>query len=353
MMKSKASKSQDGPHKESHQHSSPHTVLWQLIMGFRTTQLIAVAARLNLPEHMKDGSQTLAYLSTQTKIDPRRLYRLIRALIGIGIIEANADNMFTVSSLGHLLCDNRPDSLRNLAILYGEEWLWKAYAQLDYSLDTGKSAFEHVHNKSLYDYLKKNKPARESFNNAMSAYSNHEAESIKEAYDFSEAHTIVDVGGGQGILISSILKAYNHLSGVVFDLPDAVNEVTREKHASDGDLKITHVSGDFFQAVAGGGDRYLLKSVLHNWDDPSCITILKNCRKAMNDRARLLIIERVIPKGNETSEATLFDINMLVMTGGQERSVVEYTDLLKISGFILSRTIPTQSPLTILECSPA
>ncbi len=327
-------------------YASPGELLRELIMGFRATQIIATAAKLDLAAHLKNGPQSATQLATATKTNEARLYRLLRALTSLGILEANDDSTFGLAAVGNALRDDVPGSLRNIAIVYGEAWLWDAYAQLSYSIENAIPAFNHAHGLGLYDFLKQNPPAAEKFNKAMTTFSDHEAEAVKKAYSFSTAKTIVDVGGGQGLFVLSLLKTHQHLSGVVFDLPLVINS-TNNVAVND---RMNYVSGDFFQEVYSGGDVYILKSVLHNWDDQSCATILQNCHKAMQPAGRLLIIERVLPIGNEKSEATLFDINMLVMTEGQERTEAAYKRLLEASGFILHQIIGTESAVSILEC---
>lgn len=331
------------------QQSIQRKVLMDYIMGFRATQIISVAARLNLAEHLEEGAKTAVQLSQLTHTHTQALYRLLRALANIGIVEAQ-EGSFSLTPTGHLLSENTPGSLRNVAILYGEEWLWKAYAQLLYSVEQGKQAFEFVHGQTMYSYLEQHAPASVAFNNAMSDFSHTESEAISNAYNFSSVHTIVDIGGGHGALVSSLLKTNPQLSAIVFDLPEVVNNMTANSTAKQ-DLPISYVPGDFFREVPAGGDVYLLKSVLHNWDEKNCISILQNCRQAMSTDARLLIIERIIPDENEKSEAKLFDINMLVMTGGQERTVEEYKKMLKKAVFNLLNVVPTSSPVSILECS--
>lgn len=331
--------------------SMQQKVLMDYIMGFRATQILAVAAKLNIAGHLKEGAKTAAQLSHLTHSHSQAMCRLLRALADMGIVQANQDGTVSLTSAGQLLCENTPGSLRNVAILYGEEWLWKAYAQLFYSVEQGKQAFEFAHGQTLYAYLQQNPPAADVFNRAMSDFSHTESEAIMKAYNFSGAHTLVDIGGGQGALVSFILKVNPHLSAMVFDLPEVVNAIERTSATAEEGLPVSYVPGDFFREIPAGGDVYLLKSVLHNWDDESCISILQNCLKAMTIHTRLLIIERLIPAGNEKSEANLFDINMQVMTGGQERTAEEYRKLLEATGFKLLQVLFTPSPVSILECA--
>jgi hypothetical protein len=326
--------------------------LRDLIMGFRNTQLIAVAARLKLADHLKQGPKTAERLSILTQTESGSLYRLLRTLASVGIFKENEDSTFSITSTAELLCEEKSGSLRPLAILYGEEWLSRAYSNLGYSVETGKPAFDYIHGKSLYEYLEQDRLAADKFNCAMSAYSAAEAEAIELAYDFSGAKIVVDVGGGHGALLTSLLKANHYLTGIVFDLPKVIDSVNANSILSTKELNISYVGGNFFKEVPEGGDIYIMKSVLHNWDDDQCRSILTNCRKAMRDNSTLLVVERVIPSRNEQSEATLFDINMLVVTGGRERSKQEYDKLFDAAGFSLNRVIPTRSSVSIIEGMP-
>jgi hypothetical protein len=323
--------------------------LRQLIMGFRISQLIYVAAKLNLADHLQQGPQPVHLLAQAAGAEPRSLYRLLRALAGAGLFTEIADGTFALTPLAQPLQTNVAGSLRSLALLYGEEWLWQAYGQMLYSVETGRPAFEHVHGQPFYDYLDEHPAAAASFNEAMSGYSAQEAAAILAAYDFSDITTVVDIGGGHGALVAALLQAHSHLSGVVFELASVVAGAQQLLVEAGLAERAVGVAGDFFTAVPGGGDLYLLKSVLHNWDDADAVRILRTCRQAMADQARLLVIERVLPPGNTPAEAKLFDINMLVVVGGQERTERDYRLLFQAAGFNLTQIIPTQSPLSLIE----
>jgi hypothetical protein len=244
--------------------------------------------------------------------------------------------------------DETSGSLRSIAILYGEQWLWHAYGELLHSVETGLQGFQHVHGKTLYEFLQQNHEAASIFNKAMTAFSGTESDAIIKAYDFSLQNMVVDVGGGEGFLLSALVKAYPNLSGVVLDLP----VVDRPESSDQSDPRINYVYGDFFKEIPMGGDIYILKSILHNWNDESCINILRNCRKVMTDDATLLVIERVVPEGNGKSDSKLFDINMLIMTEGRERKENEYRNLFNAAGFMLTRVVSTHSSLSIIEGRP-
>jgi hypothetical protein len=222
-----------------------------------------------------------------------------------------------------------------------------------YSIKTGKPAFDRVHGAALYDFLASHPREAAVFYAAMRGFSTTETAAILTAYDFPDDACLVDVGGGEGTLLAALLKAYPQATGLVLDLAAAAQEAQHVLTRNSLQDRARFVSGDFFKAIPKGGDVYVLKSVIHNWPDDEAVVILGNCRAAMAPGARLLVIERVIPEGSGPSEAKLFDINMLVAVGGQERSEAEYRKLLEIAGFDLMRVIATASPLSLVEAKPA
>ncbi len=328
---------------------SSGTVLRQMIMGFRITQLIHVAATLGIADLLKQGPQSVERLAQSVGADAHALHRLLRALASIGIFAETTEGQFGLTPLAALLQEDTPGSLRGLAILYGEKWLWDVYGTLLYSVKTGRTGFPRIHGQTFFEYLGQHPESARSFNQAMSSYSGQEATAVLEAYDFSGMTKLVDVGGGHGGLLAAILKRYPAMSGVLFDLKPVLDGAPEELTQAGVMSRCDLVAGDFFVAVPQGGDAYLLKSVLHNWDDTQCVRILQNCRKVMQPGGRLLVVERVLPLGNEPSEAKLFDINMLVVLGGSERTEFEYASIFAQAGFKLTRVIATRSPLSIVE----
>jgi SAM-dependent methyltransferase len=328
------------------------TRLRDMIMGFRVTQLLYVAASLHLADHLADTPQAAAALARTVGADESALRRVLRALVGLGIL-IETDGTFGLTALGQLLRRDRPDSLHGLAVLYGDDWLWRAYGQMRHSALTGHTAFAHVHGAPFYDYLDQNGGAASQFQDAMATYSRLEAAAIAEAYDFPANATVVDVGGGQGTLLTALLSAHPSLSGVLFDQPSVIAGAEHVFAAAGVAGRATWVGGDFFSSVLPEGDVYVLKSVVHNWDDEAAVRLLQSCRRAMRPDARLLVAERVVPSDNSPSEAKLFDINMLVIVGGQERTEAEYRTVLERSGFALARVIATTSPLSLIEAHPS
>jgi SAM-dependent methyltransferase len=208
-----------------------------------------------------------------------------------------------------------------------------------------------VHEQGFYEFLNQHAEAAAVFQAAMDDFSNNESAAILRAYSFNETNSVVDVGSGRGALLAAIMEAHPELKGVAFDMPSAETECTRRFASAGLSGRAAFVGGDFFRSLPQGHDLYLLKSVLHNWDDDAGARILEVCRQAMSPTSRLLIIERVISADQQSAEAKLFDINMLVTVGGRERTEQEYRTLLARASLVLRRSFPTSSPLAILEAA--
>jgi len=334
------------------QIDDPHGRLRQLVMGFRASQLIYVAAKLGLADQLANGPRDTATLAAAVGAAPQPLYRLLRALASIGLLNETEDRMFALTPLGQPLRRDAAKSLKSTALLYGDTAFWSAYGQMLHSVLTGETAFEHAHGKAMYAYLAEDAAAASLFHEAMSGFSEHEIAAILDASDFSADATIVDVGGGQGALVAALLAAHSRLRGIILDqedLADSARDLLARAGLTD---RARFIGGDFFQAVPREGSAYLLKSVIHNWDDAAAQRILQVCRQAMPRSARLIVMERVIPAADTPSEAKLFDINMLVTVGGQERTRDEHRMLLRAAGFALKRVTPTKSQLSLIEAVP-
>jgi SAM-dependent methyltransferase len=272
----------------------------------------------------------------------------MRALTGIGIF-TETDGSFALTAIGQLLRRDVAGSLNGVAALYGEEWLWSVYGRTLHSVQTGEPAFAGVHGMSFYEFLDTHPGPATQFQSAMGAFSRLEAAAIAEACDFAGSSTVVDVGGGNGTLLAVLLAAYPSLHGVLFDQPRVVSDAERVFAESGVSARARWVGGDFFSGLPSHGDVYLLKSVLHNWTDADARRILACCHRAMAPGARLLVAERIVRTDAGPSEAKLFDINMLVVVGGRERTEAEYRRLLEVSGFTVRRVIGTKSPVSVIE----
>lgn len=325
--------------------------LQQMIMGFRTTLLLHVAATLGIADQLESGPRSVAELAASCGCRAEELYRILRALSSLGIVRELADRRFELAALGEHLRTHAEGSLRAMAALYGERWIWNAYGNLLHSVRTGEPAFDAVHGQRFFDYLQEDANAARSFNAAMSSYSAQELSAVCAAYDFSRFQTIADIGGGHGRLLAAMLRANPNARGVLFDLSEVCADAQQTlNHAGVAD-RVTVVGGDFFSEIPRGAQLYVMKSIIHDWHDDAALHILANCRAAMTSDARLLLIERLVGEPNEPDEAKLFDINMLAMLGGRERTAGEYRALLESAGLRLIRTLATASPQALIEAS--
>jgi hypothetical protein len=277
---------------------------------------------------------------------------VLRALASQGIFAEIEHGRFELTPLAIPLQTGVPGSMRAWAILTGEEWHWKPWGEILYCVRTGKPAFDHVFNMGTFEYFARNPEAGAVFNEAMTNLLAARLDPVVSAYDFSGMAKIVDVGGGQGSLLTSILKAHPQMRGVLFDLPDVIEDARSlvDEEGISGRCEL--VSGDFFQSVPVGGEAYILKHIIHDWDNDDAIAILKNCRRAMASSSRLLIVESVIPPGDDPHQGKLGDILMMVVEGGLERTAAEFSQLFNASGFKLTRVISTDSPLSVVEGTP-
>lgn len=300
------------------------------------------------------GAHTLGSeeLASAAKVDPRALYRLLRTLSTADVVSESGDHRFTLGPLGEALRRDAPGSMRAWAIFSGEPFYLQAWEQIVHSIQTGRPAWEHVHKMPIFEYIGKHPDAAQIFDQAMTSLSAGEAPAIIDAYDFSGARKLADIGGGQGVLLRTILKSHPAMAGVLFDRQDAVEGVPA-RLAEDGlTERCEVVAGDFFQSVPAGADVYLLKYVIHDWDDERSRSILTNCRRAMTNDAKLLLVETIVPLPGESHFAKLQDLEMMVVAGSQERTVDEYSRLLEQAGFRLARVVPTSEPASVLEAVP-
>ena len=339
---------QHGPDAEP----SARDALRERITGFRVTQMIHVAARLGLAERLARGPRPVDDLAAAVGAEPRALHRLLRALASLGIFTETAAGEFALTPQAELLRADAEGSLRDIALLYGEAWVWQVYGNLMHSVRTGAPAFVRTHRQPLYGYLHEHPRAAAQFNAVMTAFSNQESAAILAAYDFTRAETIVDIGGGHGALLAAVLRAHPHLAGILFDLPSVIAGARDLLNQAGLAVRAQCRAGDFFDEAPAGADLYMMKSVLHNWQDVDAQRILATCRAAMKASSRLLVIERVVPEGNAPAEAKLFDINMLVMAGGRERTEAEYRVLLAQSGLNFERAVALRAPLSIIVAMP-
>lgn len=329
----------------------PATKMRGIIVGERIAMMVAVAAELGVADLLRDGPKGVEELASATKTHGPSLYRILRALASHEIFSEDDDGRFRLTPTAELLRSDVPGSVRESARSLTRELSRGASANMLNTVRTGKSAVEHAFGMSLFEYLAKHPAQEEAFNRQMAEGSRRIASQVVTAYDFSRTVKVVDIAGGQGILLSHILKAHPHPTAVLFELPSVVEEAKRTLDpAVLARAELT--SGDFFKSVPQGGDVYILKDILHDWDDDRAVVILKNIRRAMSGSAKLLVIEGVVPKGNSPSLAKMMDVTMLMFTGGRERTETEHRNLLRAGGFRLNRLIPVRNGPFILEAVP-
>jgi hypothetical protein len=325
----------------------PELVLMKLLGGFAISQSLHVAARLNLADLLAEGARTVDELARETGTQAGPLYRVMRLLAGAGVFRQEVNRSFSLGPVGQVLRTEGPGSMHAMALHLCEAPSWRAWGDLLHTVKTGETAFAHANGAEVFPYYAAHPESAEPFNRAMTEMSAAVAEAVVRAYDFSGFERIVDVGGGHGHLLAAIMRENPSARGIVFDQPEVVEGARGAVAELAGRLEA--VGGDFFAAVPAGGDAYLLKHIIHDWDEERALTILRNIRAAMKPEARLLLVEWVVPEGDEPSMAKLGDVHMMVMTGGQERTAEEYGQLFERAGFRLTRIVETESQMAVIE----
>jgi hypothetical protein len=333
---------------------SPETVetLFQMIMGFRITQMIYVVARLSIADLLKAGPQDVEALAQTTHTNGPSLYRLLRALAGLGIFAEDEQGRFTLTPLAELLQSGVPGSMRSRALHFGGQPEWQSWGELLYSITTGETAFRHVHGMDPWEYRAKNPELDANFNDFMYQQTATQTAAVIAAYDFSAIGTVVDVGGGYGALIAAILQENPQMRGILCDAPHVVRGAPPTLEAAGVSDRCELVPCNFFDSVPQGGDAYILKSIIHDWDEDSARAILTNCRRVIPQHGRLILVEHVIQPGNDPQMGKLVDLQMLVALGGRERTEAEFRALLGEAGFALTNIVPTQAHISVIEAVP-
>jgi hypothetical protein len=329
--------------------STPGEDLRHLFLGFRISQAIHAMAELSIADLMADGPKSAEMLASEAGAHAPSLRRVLRLLASEGVFTEKSDGQFALTPMAESLRRDTPGSLRTLVRFIGSETSWRSWGNLLHSVRTGKPSFDDVHGVDFFEYFRRHPDEWQLFDDLMTHYTEQVTHSLASAYDFSAFASVIDVGGGRGTLAIGLATAYPHLRLTVFDQPHVA--LAAQQAIEDAELagRCQAVGGDFFTAVPEGGDAYILKWILHDWDDERCVAILSSCRQAMPPNGRLLVIELLIPPGNEPSFAKSQDVNMLVNLGGLERTEAEYRALYAAAGFQLTRTIPAGDELHIIE----
>jgi hypothetical protein len=339
----------------SPENSSTATPMQLLGMthGLIIHQALYAAAKLGVADLLKDGPQTSSNLARNLKVNESALYRILRLLASQSVFEEKSPRTFTNTELSRFLCTGVPGSVRSILIYRGSKFFFGPFAEILYSIETGLAARAKVYGMEAFEYLKTDPETARIFDDAMTSVSELVGPAVAAAYDFGQWESLMDVGGGNGMLLASILKAHVGLRGVLADLPQTL-ERAAQRGFLGGELasRSTMQPCDFFREVPFGGRAYLMKHVIHDWDDERAQHILVNCRRAVPADGVLLLVEWVLPEGNAPSVSKFADVVMMLMTGGKERTVEEYRHLLGRADFRLNQVIPIFSDLNIIEALP-
>lgn len=312
--------------------TAPVDPLRQLIDGYQTTQAIHVAAVLGIPDLLAGRPRTSEDLAHATGSDERSLYRLLRALASIGILHEDDGRRFASTPLAERLRRDAPDTVYGWAAFVGRPPNWQAWGDLLHSIRTGENAFGHVHGTDVWTHRAGDPSESAAFDRAMTDLTRGLNQALLDAYDFGRFSTVVDVGGGRGALLAAVLAAYPHMRGVLLDQPHVVEGASADLDRGIAG-RVQVVGGSFFERVPEGGDAYLLRAIIHDWEDTDALRILQACRSAAAPGAAVLVIERDLGAANGTPGAKFADLNMLVAPGGCERTTEEYAALMAAAGF--------------------
>jgi len=318
-----------------------------MVTGFRLAAALSVAAELGISDRLVDGPRSADELAAALEVDAETLQRLLRALSSVGIY-AEADGGYANTALGEWLRTGVPGSLRPLARLTQDSAIWAAWGNLLHSVRTGENAFRALHGMDVWEHRVAHPEYNEVFNDNMAALSSVVAGAVADSYDFSGLSTVVDVGGGLGVLLAAVLARNPELSGIVFDQDHVVGRTAPAGSLPSVAERWSFATGNFFEAVPAG-DAYLLKSILHDWPDEECVTILRVCRESLAPGGVVLVVEGLLGLPGLEAEAAFSDLNMLVLPGGRERTEAQYGLLFEAAGLKMTRVIHTASRMSILE----
>ena len=329
-----------------------HVGILQIMNGGHVAGAVACLAQLGIPDLVDGAPKSAEDLASQIGADPQALYRLMRATACVGVLAEGPDGKFSQTPMSAALRSNTTPSLRSFAIMGGREWHGRGWSHLEYCVRTGKQALDKIYGTHIFDFLKQHAAEGQIFHDAMTELSMIDGPAVAEAYNFEGIHTIVDVAGGHGFLLATILERNPHLQGTLYEAPHVV------EGAANGPLKpvmerCTLASGDMFSSVPAGADAYIMKHIIHDWPDDRCIQLLKACRKGVNPHGRLLVVDSVIQPGNDFSLGKFLDLQMLIFPSGCERTEKQFRDLFGAAGWQLRRIIPTAASDSIVEGIPA
>jgi hypothetical protein len=329
-----------------------HVGIFQILNGAHVAGAVSCLAQLGIPDLVDAAPMSAEELAKQIGANPHALYRLMRATACVGVLTEGPDGKFSQTPMSAVLRSSATPSLRDFAIMTGREWHNRGWSHLEYCVRTGKQAMEQIYGAPIFEFLKQHPDEAQIFNRAMTELSMIDAPAVAEAYNFDGIRTLVDIAGGHGLLLATILQRHPHLQGTLYEMPHVL------EGARGGPLKpvmerCTLASGDMFSSVPAGADAYIMKHIIHDWPDDRCVQLLKACRKGVNPGGRLLVVDCVIQPGNDFSPGKFLDLQMMIFPSGCERTEKQFRDLFAAAGWRLNRIIPTAAPDSVVEGVPA
>lgn len=333
---------------------TPSEQIMQLSTAYMAPACLYIAAKLRIADQLAAGQKSVAEMRDGSHgLHEDSLYRVLRALASTGVFTETAPRVFANTPASELLRERIPGSLRDTVMFMTNPTHFRVFAELEHSVSTGETALKHITGLGPFEFLKQNPAEEEVFNAAMSNLSSEYAHAVIEAYDFSGLGTVADIGGGHGAFLCAVLKKHYGLRGIVFDAPHVATGAAPHIESAGLGERCQAVGGDFFEKVPAA-DSYVLKSVIHDWDDKRAVAVLKNCAAAMRgNKGKILLLEMVLGPGNEPHFSKWIDLEMLAMAGGRERTEAEFAELLTKSGLKLTRVIRTKAPVCVIEAVKA
>jgi O-methyltransferase domain/Dimerisation domain len=329
-----------------------HVGILQLMNGVLVAGAVSCLARLGIPDLVEGAPQSAEELAGQIGANPHALYRLMRATASVGVLSEGPDGKFSQTPMSAVLRRNATPSLRAFAIMTGRVWHGRGWAHLEHCVRTGEPAMQQIYGAPMFEYLKQHPEEAQIFNDAMSDISTIDSPAVAEAYNFDGIRTIVDIAGGHGLLLATILARNPQLQGTLYEVPHVL------EGARSGPLKpvmdrCTLASGDMFCSIPAGADVYIMKHIIHDWPDDRCVQLLKACREGVRPGGKLLVVDCVIQPGNDFSPGKFLDLQMLIFPSGCERTEKQFRELFAAAGWRLNRIIPTAASDSVVEGVPA
>lgn len=326
-----------------------HAQVIQMATGHWLSKIIYTAVKLDIADRLADAPKSAEELAGTMHLHEPSLHRFMRTLAGFGILTEKENKKFGLTPMGETLRAGAPGSARSSILTFCGPTFVKGFDEIEHSLRTGQTGFEKAFGKPIFDYLAGHPDEASMFSESMVGFHGGETPAVAAAYDFSQFETIVDVGGATGNMLAAILSRHSGPHGILYDMAHVVADAPAHLENTGVADRISIESGSFFESVPANGDAYILSHIIHDWNEEQCLTILGNVRRAMKPDGKLLIVEFVLPEDDTPHLGKLADMIMLVIPGGQERTPAQYDDLLTKAGFRITRVVPTESPVSIVE----